>query len=475
MLLYSALLPIKSSVTKKDFVSLGVQWNLTSKFSYNIIPSLAGWNGQYHQRFGSDDLWMEFQEDASRNIVGIRYEKKESNGAVWDTDYVLNFAERKLAIRLDRSYTKDASMEDIRFSTPHFVSMLIDNGFVADDNGLEILHHGIPVLHTDARKLANIIDGNVRYQLPVIYVSKTENNEDPVNVGWLCSRLKGTAHILVQKDLRSNPAIRSACHGNNEYYGGIGIYFPNQRHRRFLYHSYTGQDEALLNKVCKCVLQYSNAQQMPLLYTWDGMNNALLMDELAVQQKQTQLARHAQQAAENEANDYLGAFDDEINRLKNRINELSRVNASLQAENQGLQAKLDGQDHLPVLFLGQEEEFFPGEIREIILNILEEALSSCKDGSRRKDVLQDVLAHNIYEHVCEKHQKEIKQLMTGYSTMSSALRSALMDLGIGILEDGRHYKLVYYRDHRYQTTMSKTGSDVREGRNIASKIINTMF
>lgn len=151
------------------------------------------------------------------------------------------------------------------------------------------------------------------------------------------------------------------------------------------------------------------------------------------------------------------------------------MHPSLQAENQGLQAKLDGQDHLPVLFLGQEEEFFPGEIREIILNILEEALSSCKDGSRRKDVLQDVLAHNIYEHVCEKHQKEIKQLMTGYSTMSSALRSALMDLGIGILEDGRHYKLVYYRDHRYQTTMSKTGSDVREGRNIASKIINTMF
>ena len=91
----------------------------------------------------------------------------------------------------------------------------------------------------------------------------------------------GTAHVLVQKEIRSNQAIRAACHGNNEYYGGIGIYFPNLRHRRFLYHSYAGQDEALLNKVCKCVLQYSNAQQMPLLYTWDGMNSALLMDQQA--------------------------------------------------------------------------------------------------------------------------------------------------------------------------------------------------
>ena len=103
----------------------------------------------------------------------------------------------------------------------------------------------------------------------------------------------GTAYVLVQKEIRSNQAIRAACHGNNEYYGGIGIYFPNLRHCRFLYHSYAGQDEALLNKVCKCVLQYSNAQQMPLLYTWDGMNCALLMDQLAHQKQQTKQARAA--------------------------------------------------------------------------------------------------------------------------------------------------------------------------------------
>lgn len=89
--------------------------------------------------------------------------------------------------------------------------------------------------------------------------------------------------------------------------------------------------------------------------------------------------------------------------------------------------------------------------------------------------MKDLLDHNSYGHVCQKHQKQFKELMTGYSLMSSALRGALMDLGIHIQEDGKHYKLVYYGDHRYQTTMSKTGSDVREGRNIASKIIKTMF
>ncbi|MDY3931120.1 MAG: hypothetical protein SOZ08_05430 [Erysipelotrichaceae bacterium] len=92
----------------------------------------------------------------------------------------------------------------------------------------------------------------------------------------------------------------------------------------------------MLNKVCKCVLQYSNAQQMPLLYTWDGMNSALLMYQLAHQKQQTKQARAAQQQAENEAQDYLGAFDDDIKKLQNRVQELTRVNQSLQAENQGL-------------------------------------------------------------------------------------------------------------------------------------------
>lgn len=145
------------------------------------------------------------------------------------------------------------------------------------------------------------------------------------------------------------------------------------------------------------------------------------------------------------------------------------------AASQGLREKLNSQDAQPVLFLGDEEEFFPGEIKEIILSILDEALSSCKEQSRRNDVMKDLLDHNSYGHVCQKHQKQIKELMTGYSVMSSALRGALMDLGIHIQDDGKHDKLVYYGDHRYQTTMSKTGSDVREGRNIASKIIKTMF
>ena len=41
--------------------------------------------------------------------------------------------------------------------------------------------------------------------------------------------------------------------------------------------------------------------------------------------------------------------------------------------------------------------------------------------------------------------------------------------------DGKHYKLAYYGDPRYVRVISKTGSDRREGSNIAAVINATMM
>ena len=42
----------------------------------------------------------------------ICFEKREEDGAIWDTDYIMNFDSMKMTIQLDRGYTEDAQMED---------------------------------------------------------------------------------------------------------------------------------------------------------------------------------------------------------------------------------------------------------------------------------------------------------------------------------------------------------------------------
>lgn len=78
-------------------------------------------------RYGTENLWLAIEEYRNKNTVAIRYEKIESDGVVWDTDYVMNFDDMKMSIRLDRSFLEEALTMDAAFSTPHFITLLIEH------------------------------------------------------------------------------------------------------------------------------------------------------------------------------------------------------------------------------------------------------------------------------------------------------------------------------------------------------------
>lgn len=223
------------------------------------------------------------------------------------------------------------------------------------------------------------------------------------------------------------------------------------------------------------MLQYVNAQTIPLLYTWPGVNNSLLTDQLLSQRQERQEAESARERAENEIEEYLGAFDEDLEKYKKQIDELTRSNASLQMENQGLRAKLSGAESVPVLYLGDEDEFFQGEIKEMLLDAVSEALKGTPAKTRRADVLNDILMNNGYQNIRAEREEQIKTMLRDYKSLTGTLRQQLVNLGFKITEDGKHYRLTYYGDNRYKTTLSKSGSDHREGINIARIILKNMM
>ena len=474
MLLYSTTLQINDSLSKDGFIELVIEWNQSSPHAENIIPNIR-WDGEHNIRFGNELLWLDIEEYRNKNTIAIRFEKREDDGAIWDTDYIMNFDTMTMTIQLDRGYTEDALMEDLKFSSPHFISMLIDGGYLQEDNGVPILRQETLIDESNIPLLADVINGDVRYRLPVVYVSKTLDNNNPVNVSFLCRKLKGIAHVFLQDDKRSNWKIRTACNDHNEYFGGVGVYFPNGKHRRFLYRKYAGSDNLLLDKVTRAVLQYMNAQKKPILSTWAGVNNALLTDRYVSKKEEKDEAEQARQKAESDVETYIGAFDEDIAKLHNQIEALTRKNNSLQLENQGLRAKLSGMNELPIIFLGDEEEFFPGEIKEMVLDAVADSIEKVEQNTRRRDVLNDILQNNDYRNIREERKQLVKNLLKGYSTMSGPMRQQLKNLGLEISEDGKHYKLTYYGDNRYKSTMAKTGSDHREGSNIANAILKIMM
>ncbi|MBR4456003.1 MAG: hypothetical protein IKS32_07240 [Solobacterium sp.] len=501
MLLFSAILETEKQFGKEDFINLVLEWNRTSTYPENIIPGIR-WKGEHRFMFGSDQLWMASEESVKEDILAIRFEKKDNEGSVWDTDYVVNFRERRIAIRLDRSYTEEASDSEMRFSSPHFITLLEEKGVLKKDEDLAVSRNALRITEANAQMIAALINGTKSYRLPVIYVSRTIRDEDPVDVGLLASRLKGIAHVLAQESVSSNPVLRRLCDDRNEYFGAIGIFYPGNEHRRFVYRSQDGTDTLMMERVIQNVLRYSNSLRCAPLYTWQGVRNAVLMDRLEEQLKQRKAAEEKRKAAESEAQRLISertevqksirvaaaeearleseaileAFDNDLQKLQKQTEELMKANEALQYENQRLKMKLDAEDGACLLNMGEEEEFFPDEIRELILSVLEDSLSAIPENTRRYDVTADILKHNGYTHRSQKTAEKIKLLLKDYSGMNAPLRQALSDLGFSIHEDGKHWKLVYYGDGRYQTVFAKTPSDKRHGgKNNAQNIIRLIL
>lgn len=497
MLLFSTMLAINDSLTKDKFIELVIKWNQGSPHADNVISGIE-WNGERNIKFEDGRLSLAIEEYRNGNTIAVRYEKIDEDGVIWDTDYVMNFTTRKMGIRLDRSYLESAVSPNSGFSTPHFISLLIADNYLEKDNDLPISNKPYYIENETIEKIADIVNGK-RYRLPIVYVSKTYYDEFPVDVNWMASRLKGVAHVLVQQSNCSNLRLRELCDSKNEYYGAIGIYFPMQTesHKRFLYRAYPGSEKQYLERVVNTVISFSNSKMVDPLYTWQGVNHALLRDRLesqkeeravvenarrealyevlALKEQQESVRSEAIEKAKEEANAILDGFEADMRKLQEQIDELTHTNEKLQYENQGLKAKIDLIQEQPLLYMGTENEFYPGEIKDLVLSTLNDGLSNIETKTRRYDVVQDIIQSNDYQEINKKRAEETRRLLKNYNGMTSKVRKGLEDMGFKVTHEGDHYKALYYSDGRYTVVYGATPSDIRAGKNNVSNTVKKVF
>ena len=115
MLLFFTILEIKDTMTSDSFIDLVLDWNKGNPYQENVIQGIQ-WHGEHNIKYGDERLSLEFVEYRSQRVMAVRYEKKTDDGIIWDTDYVMDFRQQKLSIRLDRSYTANALDVDSNFS-----------------------------------------------------------------------------------------------------------------------------------------------------------------------------------------------------------------------------------------------------------------------------------------------------------------------------------------------------------------------
>jgi hypothetical protein len=170
---------------------------------------------------------------------------------------------------------------------------------------------------------------------------------------------------------------------------------------------------------------------------------------------------------------YIAAFDIELNVKEERIQDLERELSRVRAELRRYDQSLD--QERGVLRLGKEREFYPGELSDALIFALGHGKSGLFAGGRRAHLIEDILIANRPTETADEFEAEIKDTFSQSGDLGTEQRRILEDLGFTIEEAGKHYKAVFYGDDRYTFTISKTSSDHRAGKNLASTILKKLL
>lgn len=467
MVTYTTKFPIDKSFSKNEFVKLVLKWNQGSKF--DKINDLY-WNEQdYECEWKQDNITLTIQEIDSESIVASRLCKEDEHG-MWFTDFVLNNSKGSIAISVSLETTEFTTDFFPTYYPPFFVKMVLFGNYAGNDNGLKVMNKEHNV-EEELDFFRDIVTKRITSELPVVFVTRTLEGENPLNVNQLAFRLQGVAHVICEPESGIQfEGLSDILDSMEAKAGKIFIFYPSHNKKSRIMNLTGSSKEAdyLEDRIVNDVYNYMNSRMRSAIDTWDGVsteklhiiNRELLNDHTAIEEENRNL---------------YDIFGEQLEKMEESNVKLSNEVQRLTAELQGLRMRYSDKDKSPVLYLGEEKDLYTGEIKEIILEIMSEYQKSCKEDSRRWHIISDLVESNEFKGIPEKRREQLKNALRGYKSLNGSLKSLLETLGFEISDDGKHYKWTYYGDHRYVATAAKTCSDNRAGMNLSSIIDKTMF
>lgn len=370
------------------------------------------------------------------------------------------------------------SLETTEFTTdffptyypPFFVKMVLFGNYAGNDNGLKVMNKEHNV-EEELDFFRDIVTKRITSELPVVFVTRTLEGENPLNVNQLAFRLQGVAHVICEPESGIQfEGLSDILDSMEAKAGKIFIFYPSHNKKSRIMNLTGSSKEAdyLEDRIVNDVYNYMNSRMRSAIDIWDGVsteklhiiNRELLNDHTAIEEENRNL---------------YDIFGEQLEKMEESNVKLSNEVQRLTAELQGLRMRYSDKDKSPVLYLGEEKDLYTGEIKEIILEIMSEYQKSCKEDSRRWHIISDLVESNEFKGIPEKRRERLKNALRGYKSLNGSLKSLLETLGFEISDDGKHYKWTYYGDHRYVATVAKTCSDNRAGMNLSSIIDKTMF
>lgn len=397
------------------------------------------------------------------NILGIKY-CLNNRGLNWQTNIVYRKSSDFDWFSIEIDCESETTIPvPVNPKKPYIFKLLLPIMQNAHDNIL--LLNGKPnnLREKDVDYCADLINGKVQIEFPIVYISLTRNSKTVINPSTLANFLFGLAHVFVEPSIEFSYELREKTCYKNAYLGSIGVYWPEGlgsiilrrqgEHDKFGDEIYHTIRKALLTKRLKyncswnSLLQYKNQEEKEKL----NASNKKDLDE------------------------YIRTFDQDIKLLRNEIQELEVENRELKSQVYHLSNRRNEICEGSLIRKGKEYDLYDNEIYEFILSALTNEKIRSAESSRKMDVLESLIKANQSTGIIDVFKTNIKEAFRDYSSMTPDLKRILNSLGFSVDDSGKHIQIIFKDDDRYSFTVPKTASDHRSGLNLASDISKTLF
>ena len=464
MIVFATKLPLKRTVDCKQIFDVIKEWLMQSPH-YGINEINYGFEEELDINTSSNTVLKILNTSVKDiKVFAVRFENHEVK-AVWRTDCVFNEKTNEFLIQLsceNKSYMTKLP----KLHKPHIIKLLFEKNMVANTEIYPITDK--PILLDDGQdvdKCAKIMLGESSTYLPVVYISCNTffSFKYAIDPKVIAIKLAGIAHVLVEPNIEFSKKIKLLSGGNNAYNGFIGVYFPGTKYRDFISFNEFFNGDVIDKRAIADAVRYA-VQQAAL----NHFNvNDLSWDKIVLENAKQKflLQSHLTNDTKKEFDDYIKAFDIENERLKEKIESLTRQLDSKTAQLESYRTK-DTQD-MKIYMKCNIEEFYAHEFYDCVLNILLQAKSRFSAGTRPYEIVENILSVNNFSNHGKEIFKNLKKALGEKSLINR--RKRLEECGFKV-EVGPHDKITFH-DNKYLFTLSNTPSDYRDVENMYKEIM----
>lgn len=389
----------------------------------------------------------------------------------WVTDISANAYDKEGSVWVQvesNVYAQQAAYKTPETKRPLIVMKLLDKFSGGKDDDFTIGLEPVYLKDNDdcLYNVASFINAKTKNRLPVVYVSAKYFYKEHAHIiipSRLARKLAGMAHVVIEPESTTfSHKLKHLAASKNSYGGALGIYWPD------------GQGINIYKRGVMSALELENLISEEIIKAITSLTPMRRCGWVEINSAKTRKAIQAIKDEGKNSVELVSLYEDENTSLRDEVKELAAKIQHLESRIRSLTEKVSVQGDIKIN-VGVEDDLFHNEIIEIILTALKRSLSTMHEKSRFHDVITSVINANESYGLIESHDRELKQAMVGYRSMTPKLQGTLEEIGFSINDDGKHLKLTYRDDPRYTYILPKTGSDRRGSLNAYSDIANIAF